>query len=121
MTRVAHKAREQAFVEIPEMGTVQEIGGLESRNVQEKLELLTRALNDQANQLDEWREKVIELLICPLVDEEGTTDIRGDEYDESTKTQDERTYTLRISCSFSINKSSLRLYGSPTGCCCRSP
>lgn len=89
MNTISQKAKEQDFTEIPEMTTVDQTGGLESRNLNEKLEVLTRVLNDQADQLDEWRETMIQLLIQRLVDEDEGVEIHGEEYDDSTKNQDD--------------------------------
>ena len=45
-------------------------------------------MQSQAKRLGEWREKTANLLLMPLVDEEKT-DLKGDEYEISTKQQDE--------------------------------
>lgn len=45
-------------------------------------------MHRQARQLEEWRGKTLELLLTPLVDEEQS-DLKGDEYETSTKQQDE--------------------------------
>jgi E3 ubiquitin-protein ligase SHPRH len=55
----------------------------------EKLDSLATALDAQANILDEWREKTVQFLLRPLVDEDEGIEITGDEYEDSTKTQDE--------------------------------
>lgn len=47
------------------------------------------AMDAQANTLDEWREKTIQFLLRPLVDEDDGVEITGDEYEDSTKIQDE--------------------------------
>lgn len=49
---------------------------------------MIRVMGRQAKQLEEWREKTLELLLTPLVDEEQN-DLKGDEYETSTKQQDE--------------------------------
>lgn len=53
------------------------------------LDDLATALDAQANVLDDWREKTVQFLLRPLVDEDEGVEITGDEYEESTKTQDE--------------------------------
>ena len=55
----------------------------------EQLDVLATTLDTQADTLDEWREKTIQFLLRPLVDEDEGVEITGDEYEESTKTQDE--------------------------------
>lgn len=88
MATIKARAQQQSYVEVPELKIPHNGGGLESRRILEKLGNLSSALDCQANQLDEWREKMIQLLLQPLVDEEET-DLQGDEYEASTKQQDE--------------------------------
>jgi E3 ubiquitin-protein ligase SHPRH len=89
MNSIARKASTETFVQIPELPTEPPIGGLESRRIMEQLDALATVLDAQANQLDEWRERTIQFLLRPLVDEDEGVEITGDEYEESTKTQDE--------------------------------
>jgi E3 ubiquitin-protein ligase SHPRH len=89
MKKIAKRASAQTFVQIPEFPSNPPKGGLESRRIMEQLDALGVALDAQANQLDEWREKAIQFLLRPLVDEDDGVEITGDEYEESTKTQDE--------------------------------
>jgi E3 ubiquitin-protein ligase SHPRH len=89
MRTVSKRATTQAFVQIPEFPSDPRSGGLESRRIMEKLDLLATALDAQANILDEWREKTVQFLLRPLVDEDEGIEITGDEYEDSTKTQDE--------------------------------
>ncbi|KAK0626839.1 SNF2 family N-terminal domain-containing protein [Immersiella caudata] len=86
MGRLVVAAQKQAFAVIPESKAADQTG-IESRNIVAALEELCAALDDQANQLDEWREHVIQLLLKPLVDEEE--DVTGEEYEQSTREQDE--------------------------------
>lgn len=88
MATIKARAQQQSYVEVPELKIPHNGGGLESRRILEKLGNLCSALDCQGNQLDEWREKIIQLLLQPLVDEEET-DLQGDEYEASTKQQDE--------------------------------
>ncbi|KIL91220.1 hypothetical protein FAVG1_05919 [Fusarium avenaceum] len=88
MMKVAQKAAEQAFVEIPEL-TVGEERGIESGRILDDLETLYGELNDQANVIDEWREHIVGLLLKPLIDEEGDVETTGEEYGESARVQDE--------------------------------
>ncbi|KAI9885897.1 MAG: hypothetical protein M1823_002322 [Watsoniomyces obsoletus] len=88
MERVSKQAEDQSFEEIPEIKVSDAIGGLESRRLREKLSVLGQALNDHANQLDVWRENVIQLLLRPLVDQEDT-EADADAFDRSTKEQEE--------------------------------
>ncbi|CZR57904.1 related to S.pombe rad8 protein and Rdh54p [Phialocephala subalpina] len=88
MSKVAKSANSQSFAQIPEFSSSQP-GGLESRRIVEQLEDLAIALDAQANTLDEWREQTIQFLLRPLVDEDEGLEITGDEYEDSTKLQDE--------------------------------
>ena len=63
-------------------------GGIESRQLLAQANDLLLCLNRQARQLVEWREKLASLLLLPLIDEEET-DLQGDEYEISTRQQDE--------------------------------
>ncbi|KAI0598064.1 SNF2 family N-terminal domain-containing protein [Biscogniauxia sp. FL1348] len=96
MKKIAARAAWQSFVEITPVGVLA-IHGLESQAILEKLVLLQSYLDEQANLLDEWREQVVKLLLQPLVDEEGEAEITGDEYEDSTKIQDDlMAYTLAL-------------------------
>lgn len=93
MDRLAKSAQDQNFAVIPESEPVG-ARGLESGRLADALEELSELLNSQANLLDEWREHVIQLLLEPLVDEEE--DVTGEEYDKSTKHQDEILLYLQV-------------------------
>ncbi|KAH7409072.1 putative SNF2 family helicase/ATPase [Cadophora sp. MPI-SDFR-AT-0126] len=89
MKKVSRRAATQSFVQIPEFPSEPAKGGIESRRIAQNLDTLAAALDAQANILDEWRETTIQFLLRPLVDEDEGNEITGDEYEESTKTQDE--------------------------------
>ncbi|PMD34610.1 putative SNF2 family helicase/ATPase [Hyaloscypha variabilis F] len=89
MRTISKRAATQTFVQIPEIPSHPPKGGLESRRIMERLDILAIALDAQANKLDEWREQTIQFLLRPLVDEDEGVEITGDEYEDSTKTQDE--------------------------------
>ncbi|KAK5654808.1 hypothetical protein OQA88_6844 [Cercophora sp. LCS_1] len=93
MDRLAKSAQDQSFAVVPESQDVK-VKGLESAKVVDALRRLAGLLDAQANQLDEWREHVIQLLLEPLVDEED--DVTGEEYDKSTKLQDEILLYLQV-------------------------
>ncbi|KAA6416045.1 MAG: SNF2 family helicase [Lasallia pustulata] len=88
MATIKARAQGESYTEVPELKIPNSGGGIESRRILERLEDLCSALDHQANQLDEFREKTIQLLLQPLVDEEDT-DLQGDEYEASTKQQDD--------------------------------
>jgi len=89
MKRISKNAEIQAFVQIPEFPSSPPKGGIESRRIMEQLDALATALDAQANILDDWREQTVQFLLRPLVDEEDGVEITGDEYENSTKTQEE--------------------------------
>lgn len=89
MKRVSKRAEAQDYVQIPEFTTKFPKGGILSRRIIDQFDTLAAALDAQANTLDEWREKTIQFLLRPLVDEEDDKEITGDEYEDSTKLQDE--------------------------------
>ncbi|CAK7233063.1 hypothetical protein SBRCBS47491_008480 [Sporothrix bragantina] len=94
MADLAGKAGSQGFVEIPEARFAAP-EGIEGRRISDELDNLAELLSTQASQMDEWREAVIQLLLKDLVDddEDGKSgeavEITGDEYEDSTKVQDE--------------------------------
>ena len=94
MADLAGKAGSQGFVEIPETQFAAP-EGIEGRRIGDELDRLAEVLSTQAAQMDEWREAVIQLLLKDLVDddEDGKSgeavEITGDEYEDSTKVQDE--------------------------------
>ncbi len=95
MEQVARLAEEQSFEEIPEVEVSDAIGGLESRKLREKLAILGEAMNDHANQMDMWRENVIQLLLRPLVDQENT-EAEADAYETSAKEQEECSFVTAV-------------------------
>ena len=81
--------REKAYVRIPQTVPLSGQGGIESRDITTRLHDLLAIVDRQGAQLNEWRQRVIKLLLLALVDEEAETDLQGDEYETSTKQQDE--------------------------------
>ncbi|KAK3308120.1 SNF2 family N-terminal domain-containing protein [Chaetomium strumarium] len=94
MGRLERMAERQAFGVIPGFKSVDK-KGIESSRIAEALEDLSVALDEQAVQLDNWREHVLQLLLKPLVDEE-VDETTGEEYGESAKLQDEILVYLQI-------------------------
>ena len=88
MVIISEKFQKHSFVEIPKMVSLSDHAGIESRNILNRLDKLLATVDRQAAQIDEWRGKMIKLLLLPLVDEEET-ELLGDEYETSTKQQDE--------------------------------
>lgn len=88
MKKISASAFEQSFATIPEYEALSP-KGIENRSIAESLVVLAAELNDQADQLDDWREHVIQLLLKPLVDEEAEAELTGEEYEDSTKLMEE--------------------------------
>jgi E3 ubiquitin-protein ligase SHPRH len=87
--KVRTKAKDETFVAIPEMQLSLDYGGIESRKVFDKLHHYCEALNKQARQLAQLRDKVMDFLRQSLIDEDEGVELQGDEYEASTKHQDE--------------------------------
>lgn len=91
--KINEKVRDRSFVHIPAINSLEHRGGIESRSAFEKLTNLLAVMQSQTKQLAIWREKTIQMLTIPLVDEEsdkqGDENLQGIEYETSTKQQDE--------------------------------
>jgi len=59
----------QQFVEIPEFRQSDYSGGIITRKIFERLQPFVDEVNEQANQLDEWRGKIVQILRLPLLDQ----------------------------------------------------
>ncbi|EAQ85957.1 hypothetical protein CHGG_07210 [Chaetomium globosum CBS 148.51] len=94
MGRLMKAAVEQSFAVVPAFEPI-DLSGIESRRIADGLEELFAGLNEQAAEIDDWREHVIQLLLKPLVDEEND-EITGEEYEQSAKLQDEILVYLQI-------------------------
>jgi E3 ubiquitin-protein ligase SHPRH len=67
-----------------------DFGGIENRKLLDQMDSVFERLNKQRQLIHEWRAKVIEILVSPLLDEDADgKEITGEEYESSTKTQDE--------------------------------
>ena len=88
MATLDEKLRNKSFVGIPNIELSNECAGSELHTIVTKGFYAVKVLNDQAKQLDEWREKMVELLLLPLVDSEDA-ELKGNEYETSTQQQDE--------------------------------
>jgi len=74
---------------ICEIAELPDQGGIESRRILEMMDNVVDVLNAQVDQLRAWRLKIVNILKSPLVDQDENKDITGDEYEDSTKVQDE--------------------------------
>lgn len=87
MTGLKNAAKKKMFVTIPEMAFPNQDGGLYTRDLLERLRVLSILLNEQANQLDDWRELCIARLNAALADQND--DPSGEEYQQSLDLQEE--------------------------------
>ncbi|KAI1410942.1 hypothetical protein F5Y13DRAFT_67951 [Hypoxylon sp. FL1857] len=96
ISKLRGKAESQSFTVIPPI-ELPPFSGIESGRIVNNFLILEQTLEHQAKAIDQYREAVIQMLIRPLVDEEGNEDVTGDEYEDSTKLQDElMAYTLAL-------------------------
>ncbi|ROT43122.1 E3 ubiquitin-protein ligase [Sodiomyces alkalinus F11] len=93
--RLQNLASSQNFVTVPEL-VPNPLKGIESGPVIEKIEDLYGALNTQADIIDAWRERLVQLLTRPLVDQEEHTELTGDEFADSTKIQEELMVHVQV-------------------------
>ena len=77
-----------SLLQIPAIRRMPDPGGIQARPYFERMSSLLAIMSNQMSQVGEWRSKAAGLLILPLVDEEEK-DLVGDEYESSTKNQDE--------------------------------
>ena len=89
MKSVQRRATGNAVVIIPEMRLTIDYGGIESKKIFEKLYQYCQAMNEQAKQFTGWRTTMAEFLQQSLIDEDEGKELQGDEYESSTKHQDE--------------------------------
>ncbi|QDS67490.1 hypothetical protein FKW77_001194 [Venturia effusa] len=82
---------------LPKVPTLAFSGGIENRKLLEKMDQISELLNEQAGWIDKWRLKIVDILTKRLVDEDNGVEITGEEYEDSTKIQDELPiYTLAL-------------------------
>jgi E3 ubiquitin-protein ligase SHPRH len=64
-------------------------GGIENIKIMDKLQATADKLNEQIALISEWRSRVHKILLKPLVDNDDQEEQTGEEYEDSTKEQDE--------------------------------
>jgi E3 ubiquitin-protein ligase SHPRH len=77
------------LVTLPEVGNVDDFSGIETQSVVDKAEEVLDLMREQGEVITKWREKMVQFLLKPLVDKDDDTEMNGEEYEESTKQQDE--------------------------------
>jgi E3 ubiquitin-protein ligase SHPRH len=85
--------RELQLKEIKDVSLPKYGAGIENRKFMEKFHEVATILNEQAVHLRNWRKKVCDILLKPLVDADKEEEQTGIEYEDSTKEQD-KLYVL---------------------------
>ncbi|KAJ5818316.1 hypothetical protein N7474_003907 [Penicillium riverlandense] len=89
MKIIKTKVQKKELVHIPKMKPQLFSRGLESYRLLNKFEDLCEALNAHAEQYNKWRDVMIKLVSQSLIDQEEDAQLEGNEYETSTKHQDE--------------------------------
>ncbi|KAF2158888.1 hypothetical protein M409DRAFT_71432 [Zasmidium cellare ATCC 36951] len=90
MRQVKDVGDNKTATKIPKIKDLQSFGGIESRKIVEKADELFDEIRTQVSTIKQWRADMVKYLVKPLVDEEGDgIETTGDEYEDSTKQQDE--------------------------------
>jgi E3 ubiquitin-protein ligase SHPRH len=89
MKMIHDKSKEKSFTNIPMMKPQLYSLGLEGRRLLTKLEDYCEAMNRHVGQFNQWRDDMVKLLLQSLIDEEEDVELEGNEYETSTKHQDE--------------------------------
>ncbi|KAE8319622.1 proteasome stabiliser-domain-containing protein [Aspergillus transmontanensis] len=89
MKIIKERAQKNRFVNIPQMKPQLWSKGLESHRILDKFQDFCDSMNKHAVQYDKWRQTMIKFLSQSLIDQEDESELEGDEYEKSTKHQDE--------------------------------
>lgn len=101
MKVIKDKTQKKEFVHIPKMKPYLYNRGLESYRLFNKFEGLCTALNRHAEKYNEWRDVMIKLVSQSLIDQEEDAELEGNEYERSTKHQDEMyVYMEALRCMY---------------------
>ncbi|EDP49222.1 SNF2 family helicase/ATPase, putative [Aspergillus fumigatus A1163] len=89
MKVIREKSEKKQFVVIPKMKPQLYSKGLEARRIFDRYEEFCEVMNKHAVQYNEWRDIMVKLLSQSLIDQEDESELEGNEYERSTKHQDE--------------------------------
>lgn len=84
-----NKLNARNFYKFKRIDDLPDLGGIEGAKIWDMMDDVCDRLRAQTAQLDKWRSNVVDILLLPLVDEDQGCDTTGDEYEDSTKVQDE--------------------------------
>jgi E3 ubiquitin-protein ligase SHPRH len=77
------------FHQIPKIEDLPDFGGIESRQILNTMDNISDFLNAQADLIQSWRRRIVNILLLRLTDDDDDLETTGEEYDESLKAQDE--------------------------------
>ncbi|RMZ88239.1 hypothetical protein DV736_g4526, partial [Chaetothyriales sp. CBS 134916] len=86
---IRKRSDENALAPIPDMKAPEDYMGIESRKHFDRLYEFAGLMNTQAAYFRRLRQKMVDFLRQPLIDEDEGVELQGDEYEFSTKHQDE--------------------------------
>ncbi|KAL1793081.1 hypothetical protein ACET3X_008063 [Alternaria dauci] len=77
------------FHQISTIADLPDLGGIEARKILDTMDNLSDYLNEQAQLIQTWRAKIVDILLTRLMDDDDNKETTGDEYDDSLAAQDE--------------------------------
>ena len=86
---IRDKATADTLAHLPILEAPDDYTGIESRKIFDKLHSFCEDLNTQRKYFLELRQKMVDFLRQALIDEDEGVELQGDEYESSTKHQDE--------------------------------
>lgn len=89
MRKITDLETNGTYTKMPNIKDLDGMGGIESRRIIDKSDALFDVIREQAKIVSGWRTKMAEYLVKALVDEDEGIETTGDEYEDSTKLQDE--------------------------------
>lgn len=87
--QMAKVSSRQPFQQLSQIDDLPGLGGIEARKILEMMDTISDFLNAQAQQIEIWRLKIVDILLKRLIDDDDDQEITGEEYDESLGVQDE--------------------------------
>ncbi|OAL70158.1 SNF2 family helicase/ATPase [Trichophyton violaceum] len=89
INRLKVKVQKDGVYHVPTMSTALHSVGIESRRLLDQVEDFCDAMKPHTDTFNKWLDHMAQLLLQALVDEEEGSELKGDEYESSTKHQDE--------------------------------
>jgi E3 ubiquitin-protein ligase SHPRH len=77
------------YQQLPTIDELPDLGGIESRRILDTIDEISDFLNAQTEKVQEWRIKIVDILLMRLTDDDDDLETTGDEYENSLKVQDE--------------------------------